>query len=167
MAVNFRVLILTIASPHHGTNYSNSLTRWLGQKLFTLPQMLQSQFSEFVDENESQLRNIKTLTIPTSLDSLAPDSKFIETMAELPKTDRVIFHNIYGDNSEESWLGLFNSNWSRPGDGIVAVESAQVKDVESEIGVKEEHAEVHRHPENHCRGAEDFVGAPGAIRSSQ
>ncbi len=138
--------VITIASPHHGTNYSNSLTRWLGQKLFTLPQMLQSQFSEFVDENESQLRNIKTLTIPTSVDSLAPDSKFIETMAELPKTDRVIFHNIYGDNSAESWLRFFNSNWSRPGDGIVAVESAQVKDVQSEIGVKEEHAEVHRHP---------------------
>ncbi|MEE2827368.1 MAG: hypothetical protein VYE64_12135, partial [Planctomycetota bacterium] len=138
--------VITIASPHHGTHYSNSLTRWVGQKLFSLPQMLESQFSDFVDLNRENLRNIKTLTIPTSVDSLAPDSLFIQKMAEMGRANRVMFHNIYGDNSENSWLRFFNADWIRPGDGVVAVESAKVQNVQSEVGVTEEHAEVHRHP---------------------
>jgi pimeloyl-ACP methyl ester carboxylesterase len=138
--------VITIASPHHGTHYSNSLTRWVGQKLFSLPQMLESQFSDFVDLNRENLRNIKTLTIPTSVDSLAPDSLFIQKMAEMGRANRVMFHNIYGDNSENSWLRFFNADWIRPGDGVVAVESAKVQSVQSEVGVTEEHAEVHRHP---------------------
>ncbi|MCH2181916.1 MAG: hypothetical protein MK108_07920 [Mariniblastus sp.] len=138
--------VITIASPHHGTHYANSLTRWLGQKLFSLPQLLESQFSDFVDMNREQLRNIKTLTIPTSVDSLAPDSLFIQKMAGMAQANRVMFHNIYGDNSENSWLRFFNADWIRPGDGVVAVESAKVNHVASEVGVTEEHAEVHRHP---------------------
>ncbi len=138
--------VITIASPHHGTKYSNSLTRWMGQKLFSLPQLLESQFSEFVRENESQLRNVKTLSVPTSIDSLSPDSQFIQTMAKVNRNQKVLFHNIYGDRSEESWLRYLNSNWGRPGDGVVSVESAKVRGVESEVEVKEEHAEVHRHP---------------------
>jgi hypothetical protein len=99
-----------------------------------------------VDLNRENLRNIKTLTIPTSVDSLAPDSLFIQKMAEMGRGNRVMFHNIYGDNSENSWLRFFNADWIRPGDGVVAVESAKVQSVQSEVGVTEEHAEVHRHP---------------------
>ncbi|MCH2179206.1 MAG: hypothetical protein MK106_10425 [Mariniblastus sp.] len=139
--------VITIASPHHGTRYANTATRWIGQKLFSLPQLLESQFSDFVYENESQLKNIKTLTVPTSVDSLAPDSLFIQTMGQARKADRVIFHNIYGDNSEGSWLKFINPNWIVPGDGIVAVESAKIDGVASEVEVDEEHSDVHRHPQ--------------------
>lgn len=138
--------VITIATPHHGTHFANQVTRWLSQKVFTLPQMLQSRFSEFVEANRQRLNDQTILKTITSVDSLAPDSPAIEALQQARLADHTLFHNIYGDVSDRGGLRRLHPGFQDPGDGVVSVESAQMEGVESQIAVDAEHMLVHKHP---------------------
>ncbi len=138
--------VVTIASPHRGSSYANTVTRWLSHQVFKMPKMLTTRFSEFVNENQSILRNTRHLRIPTSVDSLSPESPFIQALLSADNKHDVIYHNIYGNTGGSSLpFGLGNDT---PGDGVVSVESARLEYAVSELEVPAEHMEVHQHPES-------------------
>ncbi|MGI9519408.1 MAG: esterase/lipase family protein [Pirellulaceae bacterium] len=136
--------VITIGTPHRGSNVSNSLTRWLSQRLFMLPSNLTNEYGRIVKQNPDFFRS-DMLEITTSTDSLSPRSTFFDAMLQAETSDRVRYHNIIGvykSSGPASWI----SSSEEISDGVVSVESAQAEDTESELHVPSEHSSVHQHP---------------------
>lgn len=137
--------VVTIATPHRGSTHANTATRWLSHKLFRLPKNLKTSFDDFVHENSEILRNTKHLMVPTSIDSLSPESPFIQQLVEAQAKSDVEFHNVYGNLPTHKLVESLTTNGG--GDGIVSIESAQLPNALSSKEVPAEHMEVHQHPE--------------------
>lgn len=136
--------IVTIGTPHRGSDFANDYTQWLGQKLIQLPNMMVQASQTLLQDNPGYFRNSAIFTVKTSIDSLSPDCEFLAVMNRLPLAPNVKLHNIVGVLPQEGWLGSF----SKEGDGVVGVTSARWPDPASEIFVPADHVNVHRHPKS-------------------
>ena len=134
--------VITIATPHRGSDVANDFTRWLGRKLIALPEMMVSATHRLNRDNPGFFRNTDLLTISTSIDSLSPDSPVLPVMLRSPTSPRTTYHNIVGLVAKSGLVGTLAAG----SDGIVDYGSAHLEDVASEITVEADHMEVHRHP---------------------
>ncbi|MBP85421.1 MAG: hypothetical protein CMJ64_01695 [Planctomycetaceae bacterium] len=134
--------VITIATPHHGSNFANDFTRWLARKLIALPEMMVSATHRLNRENPGFFRNTDLLTISTSIDSLSPDSPVLPVMLRALRSPRTTHHNIVGLVANEGLVGTLAAG----SDGIVEFGSAHLEDVASEITVEADHMAVHQHP---------------------
>lgn len=133
--------VVTIGTPHRGSNFANSYTRYLARQLIAFPKrMVQSQ-QELYKENPDAFGDGSAVRVDTSVDSLAPGSPFLQVMLEAPKPRGVHYHNIVGVTE----LGDNGELPDNPTDSIVAYSSAHLDDVESELLVRADHLGVHRH----------------------
>lgn len=134
--------VVTIASPHRGSRFSNNATRWLGGKLIELPDMFNQLLDPMALAGDPLLRQSQLLRIRTSIDSLSPASPVLPLMLAAPKAPWTHFHNVVGVLPKQTIVGRVVEE----GDGVVAYSSAHLQDVESEIVVPADHVNVHRHP---------------------
>ncbi len=136
--------VITIGTPHHGSRFANETTRWLSQKVITLPKTVTNEYMQLAKKNAAVFKNTKPFTISTSIDSLAPTNPFVQQMLEARTSPAVKYHNIIGRVESTS----FWTEWleSKPTDGVVWVESATLQGVESETFVNAEHQKIHQHP---------------------
>jgi len=134
--------VITIGTPHRGSDLANDYTRWLGHKLITLPTMLTQTKAQILRDNPDFFRNTELFTVNTSIDSLSPESPLLQVMLALDKPPWVAYNNIVGVVSERNLLGKITEK----GDGVVSYDSAHLDDVESEIVVDADHIHVHQHP---------------------
>lgn len=135
--------VVTIGTPHRGSEFANSFTRWLGRRTIRLPTLMVSTGKKLVSHNPGVFRNTELLTTSTSIDSLSPASPIFPAMLRAPRAPWVTYHNVVGMVPPSRWS--FSSKVT--GDGVVDYESARMDDVESEIVVGAEHSEIHRNPE--------------------
>jgi pimeloyl-ACP methyl ester carboxylesterase len=135
--------VVTIGTPHRGSDYANDLTRWLGRRFIRLPTIMVSTGQKLISHNPGVFRNTELLTTSTSIDSLSPKSPLFPAMLRAPRAPWVTYHNVIGMVPPSKW----SSKPSMNGDGIVDYESARMDDVESEIVVSAEHSEIHRNPQ--------------------
>ena len=138
--------VITIATPHRGSEFSNDFTQWLARKVIDLPGRLIETGRNALEANPDFFRDEETLSITTSIDSLSPDSPFLPVMLRSRTGPRVRYHNIVGVVPEDSAIGVFSQRISGRSDGVVSYESAHVEGVDSEITVPADHVRVHRHP---------------------
>jgi pimeloyl-ACP methyl ester carboxylesterase len=136
--------VVTIGTPHHGSDFANEYTRWLGQKLIDMPFKLASNFRGLERDNPGYFRDSQLLSIRTSIDSLAPDCPLFRVLEGTPRAPWVKYHNIVGLLEEGGVLRRI----AGAGDGIVPFRSAQLADADSEIVVPATHTHVHRHPQS-------------------
>lgn len=134
--------VVTIGTPHRGSDYANDYTRWLGRKLIKLPSTLTDTGRSLVRQNPDLFRDTNLLTTNTSIDSLSPKSPIFPAMLRAPRAPWVHYHNIIGVVPDSGFLNQF----SKGGDGVVSFESAHMDDVESEIMVQSQHQDIHRTP---------------------
>ncbi|MEO8494664.1 MAG: alpha/beta fold hydrolase [Planctomycetota bacterium] len=134
--------VISIGTPHRGSDYANNYTRWLARRLIALPKMMVSATSRLNRDNPGFFRHKELLTISTSIDSLAPDSPVLPVMLRSPRSPRTTYHNIIGLVSDEGLVGSLAGR----SDGIVNYESAHLDNVASEITVPSDHLTVHHHP---------------------
>ncbi len=136
--------VVTIGTPHRGSNVANNVTRWFSQQLFRLPASLSNEYAEVIRANPDYFGDPNLLAITTSTDALSPESRFFETMQSSRRGEHVTYHNIIGVREQQSiwpWGG------DRPlSDGVVSVDSARTPDATSEVEVPAEHSVIHRHP---------------------
>lgn len=135
--------VITIGTPHRGSNFSNNVTQWMLSKLITLPNTIVESSERLFVENKRRLPKNSILTIRTSIDSLSPDSPVFNTMLASRRPPWVKFHNVVGVVPNEGILGRLAAGT----DGVVARESAHLDDVDSEIEVAADHTTVHAHPQ--------------------
>jgi pimeloyl-ACP methyl ester carboxylesterase len=138
--------VVTIGTPHRGSQFSNNTTQWLGRHLIVLPNMLTNQQAEVVKQNPDFFSDTELLTIDTSIDSLSPESPFLQAMLASKSAPWVKHHNILGiveSNSFDTWLGM---RVVGEGDGVVPAESATFDNAVSEVVVPSPHQKIHQHP---------------------
>ena len=131
--------VVTIGTPHRGSDFANKYTRWLARKLIELPARLVSSGHSLARANPGLFRDTQLLTEANAIDSLAPDSPIFPVMLRAEKAPDVKYHNIIGVLENPSWL---NGRKSR-GDGVVEYASARMDDVESELIVDADHTSIH------------------------
>ncbi|MBI2825570.1 MAG: alpha/beta fold hydrolase [Planctomycetia bacterium] len=134
--------VITIATPHRGSDFANDTTRWLAQRLITLPEQLVKGQQELYRDNPGKLRDPSPIEVTTSIESLEPETPIFPVLLASPRPTWVKYHNIVGEVPEKGLLGKIAGR----SDGIVSYESAHLDDVESELVVDADHLTVHRHP---------------------
>ncbi|MEL6897248.1 MAG: alpha/beta fold hydrolase, partial [Planctomycetota bacterium] len=142
--------VITIGTPHRGSDFANDLTRWLAGKLISLPRMVTNTSNGLIRENPKLFKNTDLLVASNAVDSLDPGSPIFPVMLRARRAPWVRYHNIIGvlnDTSISQSVGAkVNSRMfdvSAGTDGIVAYASATMPDTESELTVNAEHTEIH------------------------
>jgi pimeloyl-ACP methyl ester carboxylesterase len=134
--------VVTIATPHRGSEFANGTTQWLAKQLIRLPETFVDTTQRLVADNEALLANSPLLKIRTSVDSLAPDSPILPLLLHSTPAPWVEQHNIVGRLASDGVLGKVTGD----GDGVVKFSSAHMEDVASELVVPADHINIHRHP---------------------
>ena len=131
--------VITIGTPHRGSEFANDYTRWLARKFIRLPKMLTNFGDRLALENPRLFRNTELLTVANAIDSLAPESPIFPVMMRAKRNPKVKYHNVIGVLNNSSFI----SGRNHRGDGVVEYESATMGDVESELIVDATHTDVH------------------------
>lgn len=139
--------VITIATPHRGSNFSNNTTQYLGSKLIDLPKRMLDARRSLKQNNKGYFLAHNPIDISTSIESLSPDSQFLKVMLTAPRSSNVKYHNIVGKIDRTGLTGaIARSINDGDSDGVVAVSSAQLDNVDSEIVVNADHSKIHAHP---------------------
>ena len=136
--------VITIASPHLGSDFANDTTIWLSRSFFRLPDWLWKERQEIIQSNPEFFRDPKMLEIATSIDSLSPENPVFTAIQQARPAAWVTYHNIFGVNSKRDPLSFFGNKVVGTGDGIVPVESARAIQAASELEIPASHGEIHR-----------------------
>lgn len=131
--------VITIGTPHYGSEFANEFTRWLARKIIKLPRMAASTGYRLAIENPTLFKDTQLLTAANAIDSLAPESAIFPVMMRAERAPGVKYHNIIGVLQKPSLL----QRQVGPGDGIVELASARIPDVESELIVDADHTTIH------------------------
>ena len=137
--------VVTIGTPHRGSEFANDTTRWLGRKLIKIPSMIMQGKHQLVARNPGFFRPDAPLDITTSIDSLEPASPLLPVLLTARTGPWVRYHNVVGD-APKGGLGDWLSRGR--GDGVVSLASAQLEQAASQIVVTADHGNVHRHPQS-------------------
>jgi hypothetical protein len=139
--------VVTLGTPHRGSEFSNGVTRWLSDKLITLPKMMLDGRSELIARNPDFFRRGAPLNIKTSIDSLSPESPVLPVLLSAEPGPWVAYHNVIGRDPDPGWKKYLVGE----GDGIVSLTSARLdkmRQLRSQIIVPADHITVHRHPQS-------------------
>lgn len=134
--------VITIATPHQGTPYSNELTQRVAGRLISIPQQVAQTQKVLLNDNRDLLRPNNLIEYRHSVDALAPDCPIFAAMRQAPRAPWTTYHNIIGTVSRSS---LF-ANWTGDNDGIITRESGHAPHAASELVISAEHTVIHTHP---------------------
>jgi pimeloyl-ACP methyl ester carboxylesterase len=139
--------VVTIGTPHRGSEFSNGVTRWLGAKIITLPTKMLDGRNQLLAHNRGFFRRDAPIEINTSIDSLSPDSPVLPVLLTADPAPWVSYHNVVGHDPDAGWERYIVGD----GDGIVSLTSARLDEmphIRSQITVPADHSGVHRHPQS-------------------
>jgi pimeloyl-ACP methyl ester carboxylesterase len=134
--------VVTIGTPHRGSEFSNHTTQWLLGKLIHLPQKLVNSQQKLFWDNPGAFPDRSLLRVDTSIDSLSPNCPVFPALLASPHLPWVKYHNIIGVVPKRNWF----TSWLGEGDGVVSEQSARVEGVASELVVPADHSSIHSHP---------------------
>ncbi len=134
--------VISIATPHRGSNFSNGATQWLGRKLISVPHDVEASRSQALIDDPDFFPASSILRLSNSVDALSSASPILPLMLNTPRAPWVKHHNIVGLLDDVRVIGRVVEGT----DGIVDYESAHLDDVASEITVASDHTNVHRSP---------------------
>ena len=120
--------VITIGTPHRGSEFSNSTTQLLGRVLIEMPSKIVRNRNHLFRDNPEYFQDTHLLTIDTSIESLAPDSPMLPVVLAGRSAPHVEYHNIVGVLSDDTMIGSFSAN----GDGVVNFSSSHLDNVSSE-----------------------------------
>jgi hypothetical protein len=139
--------IITIGTPHRGSEFSNNLTKWLGQKLIEVPSKMMHGRNQLVSRNPDYFRPGAPLEITNSIDSLSPKSTVLPVLLEAPVGPWVKHHNIIGQAPRKGFTNKASMWLAGEGDGVVSLQSARLDNAASQLVVQADHQHVHRIPQ--------------------
>ena len=137
--------VITIGTPHRGSRFANSFTRWLSHRIFRLPDLINGSRLKQIDNADEIFKNKEILTTKTSLDSLSSESPFLAELVESGSAPWVRTHNIVGNFEKRPYLGVFGKAQPTAGDGIVTTENARFEEAISQIQVNARHQDIQSH----------------------
>ncbi|MGE3779522.1 MAG: esterase/lipase family protein, partial [Pirellulaceae bacterium] len=96
--------VITIGTPHRGSEFANNYTRWLGRKLIHLPEMMVQATQGLTRNNPDFFRDTDLLTISTSIDSLSPDSPVLPLCSPLRRLPGLSITTSWDCSRMRGWL---------------------------------------------------------------
>ena len=124
--------VIFVSTPHRGSYRVSALALSLVRRLVSLPAALVKDVSEVTRLNAAKLKANGGEGLPTAVDNMDPNGRFVRTLAECPITPKVTTHSII------SVLGTGPVTGKT--DGVVAYESAHLEGVASEKVVRSSHS---------------------------
>ena len=134
--------VITIATPHRGSPFSNQTSQWLLGKVISFPKALLSSQQKLYLQNPGAFVDKSLVKVDTSIDSLSPSSPIFPVMLASQRPPWVKYHNIIGIVPQQWWSSII----VKEGDGVVNKESAHSDYALSEIAVPADHSGVVAHP---------------------
>lgn len=129
--------VVFLATPHRGSDMSRGMVGRLGSNLISEADQISSLLTQLVKDNpEAFPRRFRRL--PSSIETLSPDSPMLESLLAMRPGPGVVFHSIIGSQRPE---GVANTS-----DGVVPYRSAHLEGVASERIVRSDHG-VQKDPE--------------------
>jgi hypothetical protein len=139
--------VVTLGTPHRGSEFSNGVTQWIGHKLIKLPAKMLEGRDQLMAHNRGFFRPDAPLDINTSIDSLSPASPVLPALLSAVPGPWVSYHNVVGRDPDPGWRKYLVGD----GDGVVSLTSARLdkmRQLRSQIVVPADHVSVHRHPQS-------------------
>ncbi len=139
--IHFRALpyakrVVYLATPHRGSDYARRLVGRVGTSLISEPDDYTKLIDRLVKDNPDTFpRRIRHL--PTSIETLDPDSPVLSALLKMPVNPGVVSHSIIGSIRPEA-----RTNTT---DGVVPYSSAHLDGVESEVVVHSGH-DIQKNP---------------------
>ena len=135
--------VVTIATPHRGSTFSNQTTQWLLGKLIHLPADDRRDPAAAVPRQPRHaFPGNSLLKIDTSIDSLSPDSPIFPVMLAAQRPPWVKYHNIVGEMPKNWWLHVLGDQT----DGVVSVAERPLSRRRAGADRAGGHMTVHCHP---------------------
>jgi pimeloyl-ACP methyl ester carboxylesterase len=125
-----------IAAPHRGSELASNIIGWIGIKLIRFPATLADLRNTMINVLSTDFSGLELDHFPNSIDTLAPENRFVKRIQDYPIRKDLPYHSIIGDR------GRGNSPDSS--DGVVAYWSSHLKEATSEKIVPSGHM-AHQH----------------------
>ncbi|QDU64856.1 Alpha/beta hydrolase family protein [Planctomycetes bacterium Pan216] len=130
--------VVFVATPHRGSELAVKPLGRLGSALISLPKTVTEVGAKLAQRNPGIFNTEFEGNLPTSVDTLSPESPIIQVVAELKRDDELAAHSIIGDIS--------GTTPEKGTDGVVPYTSAHLEDVDSEYIVPASHSDCLAHP---------------------
>jgi pimeloyl-ACP methyl ester carboxylesterase len=131
--------VIYIATPHRGSVYAQRCVGLVGSALVVEPPDWPARHAQLVRDNPCAFHDELSRGIPTSINLLEPTSCILQATGRLPYRPGVALHSIIGD---DRWTLSEGRS-----DGVVAVSSARLVGVQSELTVDASHTEIQHRSE--------------------
>ena len=129
--------MIFIAAPLRGSDLASNWIGRLGSKLVKAPSTLLKVGADALRLATFQPGDLKLKRMPNSVDTLAPNNRFVMAINRIPLTPGIPYHTIIGDR------GKGDSPNSK--DGFVPYWSSHMEGAQSEFIVPSGHS-AHRNP---------------------
>lgn len=135
--------VIFISAPLRGADMAVNWAGRIGSSLVRAPQTLLAAGVDAMSLATWQMGDLKLRRMPNSIDTLAPNNRFVRAINTIPMSDRVPVNVIGGDRGKGG-----NKDQRKPvmSDGVVPYWSLQVPGAESEKIVASDHS-AHQHPD--------------------
>jgi pimeloyl-ACP methyl ester carboxylesterase len=135
--------VIFISGPHRGSEIASN---WLGRfasRLVKAPINLLRVGQEALKAITTRGDSLKVAGIPNSVDTLAPNHRFVLAINTLPITPGIPYHSIMGDRGKGG-----NKDHTKPvnSDGVVPYWSSHLEGARSELIVPSNHS-AHQNPQ--------------------
>jgi pimeloyl-ACP methyl ester carboxylesterase len=134
--------VIFISAPHRGATMATNFIGRFGAGLIRMPAKLISIQSAMSAALTSDPGALKLRRVPTSVDTLAPNNRFVLAINTVPLTPGIPYHSIMGDRGKGG-----NKNHTPPisTDGVVPYWSSHLDGAQSELIVPSQHP-AHQNP---------------------
>jgi pimeloyl-ACP methyl ester carboxylesterase len=139
-ALPFVERVVFLATPHRGSELSRKFVGRMGSSLISEPDDIGKLLDKLARKNPDAFDRRRFRHIPTSIETLAPDSEILQALLDMqpPRQRSAHFHSIIGSQKA--------GRLSTTSDGVVAYSSAHLDGTESEKVVRSDHG-VQKDPE--------------------
>jgi hypothetical protein len=134
--------VIFISSPLRGSDLASNWAGRIGSMLVKSPATLLSAGKDALKTVTFQGDELRLKRIPNSVDTLAPNNRFVRAIQTVPLTPGIPHHVISGDRGKRG-----NKDHTKPvmSDGIVPYWSSHMDTAESELVVPSHHS-AHQNP---------------------
>jgi pimeloyl-ACP methyl ester carboxylesterase len=134
--------VIFISAPLKGSDIASNWVGRLGSSLVKSPVTLLKAGGDALKFATFQTGDLKLKRIPNSVDTLAPNNRFVKAINTIPITPGIPYHVISGDRGKGG-----NKDKTPPvmSDGIVPYWSSHLPGAKSELVVPSHHS-AHQHP---------------------
>lgn len=127
-----------IAAPHRGSLLATNWIGRLGSRLVRVPQFLADTRNSMASMLTADAASLQLERAPNSIDTLAPNNRFVREVNKLPIVPGLTYHSIIGDRGK--------GNTPNSSDGVVPYWSSHMDGAASEKIVPSGHS-AHQNPE--------------------